>query len=251
MGKSKKVIINGISIDLKVIRKETTYPCSQVDCQADCCSGGVWVKDEEYPPVMKWKKAVKTCLPKERHDESQWFEKDDEAGYGTQTVDDPQRPGKTCCVFLQADRKCSLQVVSRKKKLGWPGIKPYYCAIYPLYEEDGEMTVDDDTPVDEKTGMCRKYRPGPEPLFEMYPDETKLILGENGYRELQAKAKELDVIQKKSTGKTSAKTAVKKATATKPAVRKVTAKTMVGNTTSKKVTVKKKPVTKSGNKGRK
>ncbi|MDR0842347.1 MAG: DUF3109 family protein, partial [Acidobacteriota bacterium] len=169
---TKDLIIGGVSVDPKVMRKESTYPCSQVDCQADCCSGGVWVKDEEYPPVMKWKTAVKACLPQERHDETKWFEKDDEAGYGTQTVDDPQRPGKTCCVFLQSDRKCALQVVSLKENLGWPGIKPYYCAIYPLYEEDGVMTVDDDTPVDEKTGMCRKYRPGSEPLFEMYPDET-------------------------------------------------------------------------------
>ena len=251
MGKSKKIIINGISIDLKVMRKETTYPCSQVDCQADCCSGGVWVKDEEYPPVMKWKKAVKACLPKERHDESQWFEKDDDAGYGTQTVDDPQRPGKTCCVFLQADRKCSLQVVSRKKKLGWPGIKPYYCAIYPLYEEDGEMTVDDDTPVDKKTGMCRKYRPGPEPLFEMYPDETKLILGENGYRELQARAKELDVVRKQPTRKASVKTTVKKAAAAKPVAKKVTTKTMSGSTASKKVAAEKKSATKGKKKGSK
>lgn len=184
MEDDSSLIINGISIDPSVLRKESVHRCALVQCMADCCSGGVWLKDEEVPPIRKWAGAVKACLPSDRHDDSKWFEKEEKEGYATQTVDDPKRPDETCCVFLQLDRKCALQAVSNAHNLGWPGIKPFYCAIYPLYFEDGVLSIDDETELDEETAMCRRFTPGPRAMYELYPDEAALILGEEGYREL-------------------------------------------------------------------
>jgi hypothetical protein len=143
----------------------------------------VWLKDEEVPHIRERAEAVKACLPPDRHDESKWFEPGDE-GTGTATVDDPIRPDDTCCVFLQSDRKCALQVVSQKYDLGWPGLKPFYCATYPLYIENGVMMMDDETPIDPEVAMCRRCAPEQRAMFEVHRDEAILILGKDGYREL-------------------------------------------------------------------
>jgi hypothetical protein len=182
-GDNGALIINGIRIDPSVLRKDAVYRCATVSCVADCCSGGVWLKDEEVPRIRERAEAVKACLPPDRHDESKWFEPGDE-GTGTATVDDPIRPDDTCCVFLQSDRKCALQVVSQKYDLGWPGLKPFYCATYPLYIEDGVMMMDDETPIDPEFAMCRRCAPEQRAMFEVHRDEAILILGKDGYREL-------------------------------------------------------------------
>lgn len=193
------LIINGIRIDESVFRKEAVHPCG-IDCIADCCSGGVWMTDDEPPRIMEWADEIKSRLPLDRHDESKWFvtrEAETETGIetGTTTVDDPMRPDETCCIFLQLDRKCALQVLSRENNLGWPGIKPFYCAIYPLYLEDGVFSIDEETELDEETAKCLCSAPEARPMFELYRDEAILILGEEGYRELQEKAAEMDQLQ--------------------------------------------------------
>lgn len=187
MGDNSALVIKGIRIDSSVLRKEAVHRCALVDCMADCCSGGVWVDSEAMDAIRQWADAVKACLPADRHNDAKWFRKRKD-GHNTQAVDDPARPGETCCVFLQLNRKCALQAVSDANNLGWPGIKPFYCAIYPLYLEDGVLSIDDDTVLDEDTAMCRRFTPGPHAMFELYPDEAVLILGPDGYRELQEKA---------------------------------------------------------------
>jgi Fe-S-cluster containining protein len=172
------LIIKGIRIEPDVLRKDAVVPCAGANCKAACCSTGVWLKEDEAPRIRAWATAVKACLPAERHDESKWFDADD-LEPGTTTVDDPMRPGKTCCVFLQPDRKCALQVVSKANNLGWPGLKPYFCAIFPLYFEEGVLSMDEHPPLDfSATGGEKRA------MYEVYRDEAILILGEDGYREL-------------------------------------------------------------------
>jgi hypothetical protein len=188
------LIIKGIRIDPSVLRKSAAQPCANSRCMAACCSGGVWLREDEAPRILEWASAVKACLPIDRHHNSTWFTPHCSNTYdsgnpelGTTTVEDPLRPGRTCCVFLQPDRKCALQVVSRANQLGWPGLKPYYCAIFPLYIESGVLTVDE-TPLEHENLNC----PGPvswqNAIYELYRDEAVLILGEAGYCELLQKA---------------------------------------------------------------
>jgi Fe-S-cluster containining protein len=186
----KEIVINGIRVDKSVFRKVALRPCGP-DCLADCCSGGVWMTDDEPPRIMKWAKTIKRHLPKDRHDEAQWFvtrkSKDTPSGIetGTNTVEDPAREDETCCIFLRTDRKCALQVISRDRKLGWPGIKPFYCSIYPLYLENDVFSIDETTELDEETALCRHKADEKRPMFEIYRDEAILILGKKGYGELK------------------------------------------------------------------
>lgn len=188
------LMINGIRVRRDVRCTGVVHPCGAVDnsCVGACCSGGVWFKsEEEGERIRAWAKEIKARIPADRHDESEWFERED-GEVGTRAVSDPLRPGQTCCVFQQTDRKCALQIVSQQNQLGWPGIKPFYCAIFPLYYEDGVMSIDDETTSEMDDAACRRLAPQQRPVFELYPDEAILILGEDGYRELREKARAQD-----------------------------------------------------------
>lgn len=182
------LIIKGIRVNRDVLRKDAVQACTIGQCTAVCCSTGVWLKTEEVPRILEWGEAIKAYLPPDRHDESKWFlsskpDDDQPAELGTSTVADPLRSGKTCCVFLQTNRKCALHIASQVNNLGWPGLKPYFCAIYPLFFEEGELSVDD-SPLDSESASCRRFTNGVGAIYEMYRDEAILILGEEGYREL-------------------------------------------------------------------
>ncbi|HSW40589.1 MAG TPA: DUF3109 family protein [Acidobacteriota bacterium] len=188
--------VNGIVIDPGVLRKSAFYSCAEIDCMADCCSGGVWVENKDVSRILEWAGAIKQCLPPDRHDESKWFDVN-KTETGTEIVDDPMRPDDTCCIFLQKNRKCALQAVSMANNLGWPGIKPFYCAIYPFYCEDGVMSVDDETELDEETAGCRHAAPQTRRIIDLYRDEAILILGRSGYDELCEIAAEQEAAEQK------------------------------------------------------
>jgi hypothetical protein len=185
---SDPLIIKGIRISPEVLKMDSIQRCGDSRCGAICCSGGVWCRDDEPPRILEWKEAIKARIPAERHDESMWFEEGD-GELGTNSVDDPDRPGKTCCVFLQPDKKCALQVISIENNLGWPGIKPFYCCVYPLLIEDGVLMLDDETPLLYEGGLCQQPCTRGQAPYELLRDETILLLGEDGYRELCEKAK--------------------------------------------------------------
>jgi hypothetical protein len=196
MGNNGELIINGIHIDPGILRKKAVRKCSELKCLAACCSDGVWLLDDEALRILKWADAIKVCLPPDRHDESKWFEQGKE-GMGTIPVSDPVRPDDTCCIFLHPDRKCVLQVVSQENNLGWPGIKPFYCTLYPLYTEENTLFVDNVTHLNVKGAMCRAEKPRRQEIYKMFPNEITLVLGEDGYQELCEKAAAI----KKSTKK--------------------------------------------------
>jgi hypothetical protein len=202
MENNSSLVINGICIDPGVLRKGAIRRCGDIKCMGACCSDGVWLCEDEPPRILSWAAAIKACLPSERHDESKWFEQGKKE-MGTVSVADPMRPGDTCCVFLQPDRKCSLQVVSQAHNLGWPGIKPFYCAIYPLYTENDTLLVDNITQKNITGAMCRHASPPREVIYELFSLETTLVLGENGYKELCEKAK-AKALAKRSSKKAKA-----------------------------------------------
>ncbi len=195
MKREEHFTIKGIRIDPGVLKRARIRRCELGECQAACCTGGVWLNPDEMPKILEWAEVVKSYLPLERHDESKWFELGDRderfpQGYeiGTTVIDDPQRPGQTCCVFLRPDRVCALQLASREHSLGWPGLKPFFCALYPMFLEENLLMMDDETPVDFEGGGCCKPASEAHPLFQIYREEAILVLGEDGYRELCDKA---------------------------------------------------------------
>ena len=191
MEESDSLIVNGIRIDPGVLKPAAWQRCAIVECQAACCTGGVWLDADHIPRILEHAETVKQSLPPDRHDTATWFsEVEEDADFpsgrstGTNTAEDPQRPGKTCCVFLRHDRKCALQVASNALGLGWPGLKPYYCAIYPLYVSGQVMSLDEETLLDFEGGGCQRPHTESRPIFQIYREEAILILGEDGYRQL-------------------------------------------------------------------
>lgn len=200
MRKNGSMIINGIRIDRGVLGMDAVRRCGDIPCAGACCTDGVWLRDGEASRILEWAEKIKACIPEDRHDESKWFEQGKEE-MGTVSVADPMRPGDTCCVFLQPDRKCALQVVSKANNLGWPGIKPFYCALYPLYTENDTLLVDHKTPRNVKGAMCRRGNPPKQVVYKLFKEEISLALGEDGYREL------CEMAEARASAKKSAKKA--------------------------------------------
>jgi Fe-S-cluster containining protein len=187
MNKDKSWIINGVRIDPGILRKDAVRRCGDIKCAAACCTDGVWLRAEEPSRILQWASEIKAFLPPDRHDESKWFEQGAEEK-GTASVDDPARSGETCCIFLHPDRRCILQIISQEHNLGWPGLKPFYCAIYPLYTENDTLLMDDITPRNIRGAMCRHNSPPKQAIYKLFSEEAALVLGENGYKELCEKA---------------------------------------------------------------
>jgi hypothetical protein len=188
MKKSEPMVINGVRIDPGILCKDAVRRCGDIQCVAACCTDGVWLRTDEPCRILQWANAIKAFLPSDRHDESKWFEQGNNE-MGTAAVEDPRRPGETCCLFLHPDRRCILQIVSQENNLGWPGLKPYYCAIYPLYTENDTLLMDHITPHNIRGAMCRHDAPPEQLIYKLFREEAALVLGEDGYKELCEKAK--------------------------------------------------------------
>jgi hypothetical protein len=192
----ESLIIHGLQIDPALLVEVQAERCLLHECLGACCTGGVWVDKDHVASLIPHVEAIKANLPADRRDPDTWFsgpEEDEDfptgIAIGTNVVDDPMRPGKTCCVFLRPDRRCALQVTSQQLGLDWPGLKPFYCALYPIYLSEGELTLDDETPDLFEGATCSRFSGEKKPIYQTYEVELKLVLGEDGYQELDAFAK--------------------------------------------------------------
>ncbi len=189
------LVIGGVRIDPSLLQRRQIEPCRLEECHAVCCSGGVWLDVDLQAKILQWSRTIKSFLPPDRHDERRWFgeersDRDFPSGrcVETTTVARPSQPEKRCCVFLQPDNKCVLHSISEIHQLGSPGLKPFYCAIHPLYMEDNVLTIEDDPLEDLRGGWCRRPARTARPVYEIFRTEALIVLGEDGYRELLQKA---------------------------------------------------------------
>ncbi len=191
------VIINGLKIHPELLEVVESERCVLHECKGACCSGGVWLDADDLKPLVPYVETIQANLPAERRDPNTWFsapepDEDTPSGVkiGTNTVDDPVRPGITCCVFLRPDRLCALQVTSRQLGLPGLGLKPFFCALYPVYVENGEVIIDHETEEDFDGANCRRFCATKQPLFEVFRAEMILLLSEDGYQDLQLLSRE-------------------------------------------------------------
>ncbi len=189
------VIVNGLKIHPELLETVEAERCYLHECKGACCSGGVWLDVADLKSIVPHVATIQTNLPEERRDPNTWFsapEPDETTPsgvkIGTNVVADPVRPGITCCVFLRPDRLCALQVTSRQLGLDGLGLKPFYCALYPVYVENGEVILDHETERDFEGANCRRLCATPRPIYDIFAEELTLLLGEEGYRDLQAQA---------------------------------------------------------------
>ncbi len=189
------MIINGFKIHPELLADVHAERCVLHECLGACCTGGAWLDVEQLKAIVPHVAAIQANLPEERRDPDGWFsapsadeDSPDGAIIGTNVVDDPCRPGETCCVFLRsdrADRRCALQMTSQQLDLGYPGLKPLFCALYPLLVRDNEIMIDHETAENFGGAICQRACSHPRPLYQVFKRELELILGEEGYRELE------------------------------------------------------------------
>lgn len=190
------MIIDGFKIHPELLQEAPAERCVLSECLGACCTGGAWLDVTQLKLIVPQVAALQANLPEDRRDPNLWFsapadDEDSPAGatVGTMVVDDVRRPGQTCCVFLRPDRWCALQVTSQQLGLAYPGLKPLFCALYPLQIRDGEIVIDHETMQLFAGATCRRARATvadarPQPLYRVFKEELLLILGEDGYRAL-------------------------------------------------------------------
>jgi hypothetical protein len=80
---------------------------------------------------------------------------------------------------------CALQVTSEQLGLAYPGLKPLFCALYPLQVRDDEIVIDHETVQNFGGAVCQRACTTKQPLYRVFKEELQLVLGEEGYRELE------------------------------------------------------------------
>jgi hypothetical protein len=185
------MIINGFKIHPELLQQVYAERCVLHECLGACCVGGAWLDGEQLKVIVPQVAAIQANLPEERRDPNAWFstpsaDEDSPEGavIGTNVVDDPCRPGETCCVFLRPDRLCALQVTSQQLGLEYPGLKPVFCALYPLQIRQGEIVIDHETEQNFGGVTCQRACATRQPLYRLFKDELVLLLGADGFEEL-------------------------------------------------------------------
>jgi hypothetical protein len=188
------MIINGFKIHPELLEEVYAERCVLHECLGACCGGGAWLDGEQLRIIVPHVEAIQANLPAERRDPNRWFSAPsaEEAAphrvvVGTNVIDDPCHPGGTCCVFLRPDRLCALQVTSQQLGLEYPGLKPLFCALYPLQVRADEIVVDHETEQNLGGAACQRACATRQPLYQVFQAELELVLGEEGYEELRAR----------------------------------------------------------------
>jgi len=185
------MIINGFKIHPELFEEVYAERCVLHECLGACCGGGAWLDGEQLRIIVPHVEAIQANLPEERRDPNMWFsapsaEEDspDGAVIGTNVIDDPRHPGGACCVFLRPDRLCALQVTSQQLGLEYPGLKPLFCALYPLQLRENEIVIDHETAQNLGHAACLRACAGRRSLHRIFKEELALVLGKEGYEEL-------------------------------------------------------------------
>jgi hypothetical protein len=73
-------------------------------------------------------------------------------------------------------------------------LKPHYCCLFPLVDEYDKgsgtksLILDSENALFEHGGGCYENCAVIQPVFQVYAEETSMVLGVDGYRELCVKA---------------------------------------------------------------
>ncbi len=187
------LIVDGMAVDRRLLESRPAQHCRLEECQAYCCSGGVWIDVGQAAVIQENAERIKPYLPEGRRDELNWFDGYVEAdpeypsgyGMGTHVVPDPSHPAGTTCVFLLPDRKCALQAAAIAQGLHAWTWKPFYCCLHPITLDKGAVTLDDDNEIYIKGGSCQRPAQESIPLYALFKDELTLVLGAERYGELE------------------------------------------------------------------
>ena len=191
--------IDGWRVDESLLEAKPIQRCHIHTCKGGCCAHGVWVDMQQAQAVLDHAAMIAPFMPPERRNPDTWFAEphDDDPSFpsgayiGTTTLPDATHPGGSTCVFLRPeDRYCAIQAASMANdKPAWE-LKPYYCCLFPLVDEQRDgvrlLQLDAENSLFEHGGGCSEPFDVLQPVFQVYAEETAFALGVEGYRKLCA-----------------------------------------------------------------
>ena len=163
--------------------------CHIDECHAACCSNGIWVDLHQVERIVAHAADVIPLLQPGCTDPTTWFgdetweHPDFPSGIGIPTtlVDRPELDHAPRCVLLMADWRCALQVASERLGLGWPGLKPFDCATFPVLRSEGELQWDAESVGELGGADCQRPAAGaPARRCDVFRMEVELSLGQHG-----------------------------------------------------------------------
>lgn len=159
--------------------------CSMANCNARCCRGGVFVDLAEREAILRHADAIRGQMDGGQvRDDRLWFDEE--------TVDDRDYPSGVAvgtsvhggkCVFLNDDGACVLQKAAAAEGMSRHALKPFFCWLYPVTIEDGELTLHDSDYVD-RPSCCGHGPKGDLTVFDVCGEELEIALGREGLEEL-------------------------------------------------------------------
>jgi hypothetical protein len=184
--------IKGLILNESLFQTSRGERCVLSECRAACCQNGAWIDEGHAEKIMRYKEQIKKLLPKDRHDHEQWFDEEREdqdfpsgVGLSCVSVEDPNEKSRGVCVFLMTNYHCSLQALSEALTLGYPGLKPFDCALYPILRSGGQLALDVWSPEALEGADCQREHTNARPLDEVFEWELRLALGDDGLVELK------------------------------------------------------------------
>ncbi len=175
-----------LRVGREIVEDRFAARCAMSNCNSDCCSGGVFADMAEKQRILLHADLVRSHMdPDQVKDPSSWF--DDEV------VEDADYPSGRAvgtsvhgdrCVFLNGEGQCVLQKAAVSSGIGRYALKPLFCWLYPVTLDGGVLTLDDPEFVD-RPSCCKHGAEGELTVFDVCPEELKLVLGEEGFTELR------------------------------------------------------------------
>jgi hypothetical protein len=175
-----------LRLGAEIVEGRFSAGCSMTNCNSDCCSGGVYADVAEMEQILLHADLVRAHMdPGQVKDTSLWFEKE--------TVEDMDYPSGRAvgtevhgdrCVFLNSQGHCVLQKAAAASGMDRYALKPFFCWLYPVTLDSGVLALDDPEFVD-RPACCKHGKTGELTIFDVCPEELKLVLGEEGFNELR------------------------------------------------------------------
>ncbi len=195
---SQPLIADGLIVSDNLLELSHGEHCAAGACQAACCVGGIWVDLLEVQRILDHAEALRPYLaPQYAGNEDLWFEDEDflhadfpsGVALATRTVPRAADATQDGCIFLRADHLCALHVASDALALGWPGLKPFECATYPIRQSEGVVGYDEETAAANPHADCQRQGGEPRPRFLVFKTEIELAIGQKAWQTLADRAK--------------------------------------------------------------
>ena len=187
------ICIKGIPVHPQLLESQAVQRCDYQSCGSTCCRNGVYIDVDQSNMILEHQEAIKPFLRAEAQNPADWFDGiyDIDSDYpsgrgqGTNVISNPNHKTGSACIFLRADLKCGLQAASMELGYAPWHFKPYHCALHPLTVWEKWLLVEEE--LEHLGGTCLVEGPN-VPLYEVFAEEIKLHLGEDGFNTLAALA---------------------------------------------------------------